>query len=61
MNEGYPAVLNPPELYRRVRDLVPFREVAEPSMTSEDFGWYQRTVPGLFFWLARRGFIICTD
>jgi len=52
MNEGYPAVLNPPELYRRVRDLVPFREVAEPSMTSEDFGWYQRTVPGLFFWLG---------
>ena len=52
MNDGYPAVLNPEDLYRRVKSLVPFRELAEPSMTSEDFSWYQRHLPGLFFFLG---------
>ena len=52
LSEGYPAVMNPDPLYRRVRELVPFRELAEPSMTAEDFGWYQRYVPGLFFFLG---------
>ena len=52
MSEGYPAVMNPPDLYRRVQALVPFRDLAEPSMTSEDFSWYQKTLPGLFFFLG---------
>lgn len=51
-SSGYPAVMNPPELYDRVRQRVFFRELAEPSMTAEDFSWYQRSLPGLFFFLG---------
>ena len=52
MSEGYPAVMNDPSLYRRVKAMVDFRELAEPSMTSEDFSWYQKHLPGLFFFLG---------
>ena len=52
MTEGYPAVMNPPDLYRRVKNMVDFRDLDEPSMTSEDFSWYQKQVPGLFFFLG---------
>ena len=52
MSEGYPAVMNPPELYRRVKAVADFGELAEPSMTSEDFSWYQKQVPGIFFFLG---------
>ncbi len=52
MNDGYPAVMNPEPLYRRVRALVPFSELDAPSMITEDFSWYQRTLPGLFFFLG---------
>ncbi|MGN0998487.1 MAG: amidohydrolase [Faecousia sp.] len=52
MSEGYPAVMNPPDLYEQVRAVVPFRELAEPTMTAEDFSWYQRFVPGMFFFLG---------
>ena len=52
MSEGYPAVMNPPELCRKVRDLVGFETLDEPSMTAEDFAWYQINVPGLFFFIG---------
>ena len=52
LSDGYPAVMNPPELYDRVRGCVPFRELESPSMTAEDFSWYQKTLPGLFFFLG---------
>jgi hippurate hydrolase len=52
MNDGYPAVMNPADLYDRVQKLVDFRELEVPSMTSEDFSWYQRYLPGLFFFLG---------
>ena len=52
MNDGYPAVMNPVELYDRVRKLVAFRELDAPSMITEDFSWYQKTLPGLFFFLG---------
>lgn len=52
MNEGYPAVMNPPELYHTVREQVPFEVLDTPSMTAEDFSWYQKNVPGLFFFLG---------
>ena len=29
-----------------------FRELEEPTMISEDFSWYQRTLPGVFFFLG---------
>ncbi|MBP3588603.1 MAG: amidohydrolase [Clostridia bacterium] len=52
MNDGYPAVMNPAELYRKVKAAVEFEELAQPSMTAEDFAWYQRYVPGVFFFLG---------
>ena len=52
MNDGYPAVMNPADLYKRVRKVVDFQELAEPSMIADDFAWYQKTLPGLFFFLG---------
>ena len=52
MNDGYPAVLNPADLYKRVRKVMDFEELEEPSMIADDFAWYQKTIPGLFFFLG---------
>lgn len=52
MNDGYPAVMNPPELFDRAAAAVEFSELETPSMTSEDFSWYQRHLPGMFFFLG---------
>ena len=52
MNEGYPAVMNPPALYQRVKQTVSLRELDAPMMITEDFSWYQRFLPGLFFFLG---------
>ena len=52
MNDGYPAVMNPGELYDKVQKLVSFRELEKPSMITEDFSWYQKSLPGLFFFLG---------
>ena len=50
--EGYPAVMNPPELCDRVAEIVPLTWLEEPTMTSEDFSFYQHHVPGVFFFLG---------
>ena len=52
MSEGYPAVMNPPELVRKLRTIVDFSDLAEPTMTAEDFSRYQQRVPGVFFFLG---------
>ena len=52
LSDGYPAVMNPSELYARVKSALPFRELESPSMTAEDFSWYQRYLPGMFFFLG---------
>ena len=52
ISSGYPAVLNPEELCRKVAKVAPYRELEEPSMTAEDFAWYQRYMPGMFFFLG---------
>ena len=52
MNSGYPAVMNPEDLYDRVARIVPFTALEAPYMTAEDFSWYQRYVPGMFFFLG---------
>lgn len=52
MNDGYPAVINPDTLYDQVRSVVDFEELRTPSMITEDFSWYQKTLPGLFFFLG---------
>ena len=51
-NEGYPAVMNPKELYNRVKNQVRFAELDSPSMTAEDFSYYQKRLPGMFFFLG---------
>ena len=52
MNDGYPAVLNPAALYDRVCRVTDFMELSKPAMTTEDFSWYQRSLPGMFFFLG---------
>ena len=52
MNDGYPAVINPGKLYDKVRGIAEFEELAAPSMITEDFSWYQKQLPGLFFFLG---------
>ena len=52
-NDGYPAVWNPDELFDRVRNAgVDFEILDKPVMISEDFSWYQRHLPALFFFLG---------
>lgn len=52
LGDGYPAVMNPEGLYQKIKVAVPFRELEAPSMITEDFSWYQRSLPGLFFFLG---------
>lgn len=51
-SDGYPAIHNPKDLHDRVKAIVPFEYLPEPSMTTEDFSWYQRHIPGMFFFLG---------
>ena len=51
-SNGYPAIHNPRELHDKVYSIAPFEKLEEPSMTTEDFSWYQRYVPGMFFFLG---------
>ena len=51
-NDGYPAVMNPADLARRVAAAAPFAPLEAPSMTAEDFSWYQRRLSGMFFFLG---------
>lgn len=50
--EGYPAVMNPAEILEKVRAVAPVKLLEEPTMTSEDFSFYQHHVPGVFFFLG---------
>ena len=52
INSGYPAVMNPAQLYDRVRSCADFLELEAPAMTAEDFSFYQRYLPGMFFFLG---------
>ncbi len=51
-NDGYPAVINPPELFDTVASVMAFAHLPEPFMIAEDFSWYQRRLPGMFFFLG---------
>lgn len=51
-SSGYPAVMNPEDLYSSVQRCASFTELASPFMTAEDFSWYQRYIPGMFFFLG---------
>ncbi len=52
LETGYLAVINHPQLFDKVRALADFDVLEEPSMISEDFSYYQRQVPGVFFFLG---------
>ena len=55
LNEGYPAVWNHEALYETVcRALGPDAPALldAPALAAEDFSFYQRRVPGLFFFLG---------
>ena len=50
--DGYPAVLNDDSVFEAVCRCLPVAELEEPCMTAEDFSWYQKHVPGVFFFLG---------
>ena len=52
MSEGYPAVINDPDLTDRAYAAVPFNWLDKPSLASEDFAQYQLRVGGVFFFLG---------
>ena len=51
-SDGYPAVMNPDQLFDHVAKTVSFETLEEPCMTAEDFSWYQKYIPGMFFFLG---------
>ena len=51
--EGYPPVDNDPELFAAIEPALPeMRLVKEPLLIAEDFAFYQRHLPGVFFLLG---------
>lgn len=50
--DSYPAVMNDAGLLDRVRQAADFGALEKPTMTAEDFSWYQRYAGGLFFFLG---------
>ena len=51
-SEGYPAVMNPQPLYDQIQSFAEFDELPLPVMIAEDFSWYQKYIPGMFFFLG---------
>lgn len=52
-SEGYPPVVNNPELFDLVEPAIPnLHHITEPLLIAEDFAWYQRHLPGVFFLLG---------
>lgn len=54
MTDGYPAVVNDAALFAAVQEHVaePVEILSEPQMTGEDFSFYQREAPGVFFFVG---------
>ena len=52
MNDGYPAVINPPARDEKVAKAADVTYLETPYMTAEDFSWYQKRIPGQFFFLG---------
>ena len=52
-SQGYPAVMNPPKICEKLLSCgIRYAELDRPAMTTEDFSWYQRYLPGMFFFLG---------
>ena len=55
LNEGYPAVWNHEGLYETIRTALGSNApglLDAPALAAEDFSFYQRAVPGVFFFLG---------
>lgn len=55
ISSGYPPVSNDPELYQAICAALGEEApglVETPALAAEDFSFYQRQVPGVFFWLG---------
>lgn len=55
VSEGYPPVINDKALYSRVMEHLGENApmlLEKPSLTGEDFSFYQMRVPGVFFFLG---------
>ena len=52
----YPPVINDCTLYQKFKNIVKddYKELKEPLMLAEDFSFYQRKIPGLFFFLGTK-------
>ncbi len=51
-SEGYPAVCNDPALWQLTRKKCPVFQINRTFWTADDFSFYQKTVPGLYFLLG---------
>jgi len=53
ISEGYPPLINDAALFERCRKTLPDLQILhEPNMLSEDFAFYGKAVPSLFFYLG---------
>ena len=52
-SEGYPPVVNDPQLFSAVERALPgLARIEEPLLIAEDFSFYQRALPGVFLLLG---------
>lgn len=52
LSPGYPAVDNSPALWEQVQAKCPVNRLDQTFWTADDFSFYQRQVPGLYFLLG---------
>lgn len=52
MSDGYPAVLNPAELYDRAQKILPIQKLKTPEMDTDEFSHFQRHAPGLLLFIG---------
>lgn len=52
MSDGYPAVLNSPELFEQVQKILPIQKLKTPEMDTDEFSVFQRYAPGLLLFLG---------
>ncbi len=52
IGESYPPVINDATLVDKARTWAKFSDLPAPVMVSEDFSFYQKEMPGVFFFLG---------
>lgn len=52
MSDGYPAVLNSPELFDQVQKIAPLQKLKTPEMDTDEFSVFQRYAPGLLLFIG---------